>query len=126
MEEIQVMDEKDQAQRASQPVSTKLDSRALGLDVGTSRIVLADGYSDSKTHSQLNAFVAVPYSKMTASILQQNKMTHYRNGKDLYVYGSDSERFASVSNVAPRRPMQHGVLNSQEEMGQQIIRAIIE
>src|SRR5581483_8607812 len=88
-----------------------------GLDVGTSRIVLATDNSSHKAQSQLNAFVAVPYSKMTETIMQQNKMVYYRN---------DSERFASFFNAVPRRPMHHGVLNAQEMMGQQIIQSIIE
>jgi actin-like ATPase involved in cell morphogenesis len=63
---------------------------------------------------------------MTEAILQQNKMVYHRNGKELFVFGNDSERFASFFNAVPRRPMQHGVLNPQEPMGQQIIQAIIE
>jgi actin-like ATPase involved in cell morphogenesis len=102
------------------------DIQAVGLDVGTSRIVMAGGPSGHKALSQLNAFVGVPYSKMTEAILQQNKMVYHRNGKELFVFGNDSERFASFFNAVPRRPMQHGVLNPQEPMGQQIIQAIIE
>lgn len=102
------------------------ETGAIGLDIGTSRIVMADGPSNHKAQSQLNAFVAVPYSKMTETILQQNKMVHHRNGKDIYVYGNDADRFASFFNAVPRRPMQHGVLNAQEIMGQQIIQLIIE
>ncbi len=102
------------------------DVGALGLDVGTSRIVMAGGASGHKAQTQLNAFVGVPYSKMTEAILQQNNMVYHRNGKELYVFGNDSERFASFFNAVPRRPMQFGVLNPQEPMGQQIIQAIIE
>jgi len=120
------MEEKNQVPGPSDSNVTAGEAGALGLDIGTSRIVLADGPSGHKAQSQLNAFVGVPYSKMTESILQQNKMVYYRNGKDLYVYGNDSERFASFFNAVPRRPMQHGVLNAQEIMGQQIIQAIIE
>ncbi|MDX2034528.1 MAG: cell division protein FtsA [Blastocatellia bacterium] len=98
----------------------------VGLDVGTSRIVMAGGPNGHKAQTQLNAFVGVPYSKMTEAILQQNKMVYHRNGKELFVFGSDSERFASFFNAVPRRPMQLGVLNPQEPMGQQIIQAIIE
>lgn len=103
-----------------------IEAGAVGLDIGTSRIVLAGGPNGSQTQSQLNAFVSVPYAKMTENILQQNRMVHYRNGKELFVYGNDSERFASFFNAVPRRPMQRGVLNAQEAMGQQIIHAIIE
>jgi hypothetical protein len=115
----------------TKPVSTEtaLDGTevgAIGLDVGTSRIVVAGGANGHKAQAQLNAFVSVPYSKMTEAILQQNKMVYHRNGKDLYVFGNDSERFASFFSAEPRRPMQHGVMNPQEPMGQQIIQAIIE
>lgn len=99
---------------------------AVGLDIGTSRIVMAGGPNGHKGLTQLNAFVGVPYSKMTEAILQQNKMVYHRNGKELFVFGNDSERFAGFYNAIPRRPMQHGVLNPQESMGQQIIQAIIE
>ena len=102
------------------------EAGALGLDIGTSRIVLAGGSDGHKANAQLNAFVGVPYSKMTEAILQQNKMVYHRNGKELFVFGNDSERFASFFNAVPRRPMQLGVLNAQEPMGQQIIQAIIE
>ncbi len=102
------------------------DVGAIGLDIGTSRIVMAGGTSGHKAHHQLNSFVGVPYSKMTEAILQQNKMVYHRNGKELFVFGNDSERFASFFNAIPRRPMQYGVLNPQEPMGQLIIQAIIE
>jgi hypothetical protein len=105
---------------------TETEGGAVGLDIGTSRIVVAGGPNGHKALTQLNAFVGVPYSKMTEAILQQNKMVYHRNGKELFVFGSDSERFASFFNAIPRRPMQLGVLNPQEPMGQQIIQAIIE
>ncbi|MBX3279656.1 MAG: cell division FtsA domain-containing protein [Acidobacteria bacterium] len=102
------------------------DAGALGLDIGTSRIVLANGPQGTQSQSQLNAFISVPYAKLTENILQQNRMVYHRNGKELCVYGNDSERFASFFNAVPRRPMQRGVLNAHEAMGQQIIQAIIE
>ncbi len=97
---------------------------ALGLDVGTSRIVLAGGINGHRAHSQLNAFVEVPYSKMTEASLLQNSVLYHRNGKMLFVYGNDSDKFSTA--FMPRRPMQHGVLNPQEPMGQEMIQAIIE
>lgn len=120
------MEEKTRVSESSDSHTTSSESNALGLDVGTSRIVLAQGTNGQQSSSHLNAFLAVPFSKMTETILQQNKMSYYRNGKDLYIYGNDSERFASVFNAIPRRPMQQGVLNAQEVMGQQIIKSILE
>jgi nucleoid DNA-binding protein len=53
------------------------ENNALGLDVGTSRLVLAGGAIDNvKTKTELNAFITVPYSKFTENILKQNKI-HY-------------------------------------------------
>jgi len=113
-------------EKKSQTVESENEGAAVGLDVGTSRIVMSGGTNGHKAQTQLNAFVGVPYSKMTEAILQQNKMVYHRNGKELFVFGTDSERFASFFNAVPRRPMQLGVLNPQEPMGQQIIQAIIE
>ena len=47
------------------------EAGALGLDIGTSRIVLAGGPNGHKAQTQLNAFVSVPYSKMTEAILSR-------------------------------------------------------
>ena len=44
----------------------------LGLDVGTSRIVVArstDRAQQSEYESQLNAFITMPYSKLAESLL---------------------------------------------------------
>lgn len=97
---------------------------AVGLDVGTSRIVLSSGSNGHKSLSQLNAFVEIPYSRMTEASLSQSNSLYRRNGKFIYVYGNDAEKFATA--FTPRRPMQHGVLNPHEPMSQEIIRSIIE
>jgi hypothetical protein len=99
---------------------------AYGLDIGTSRIVFAKGEGRNQTQSQLNAFLTVPISKMTEGILKQRKISYTKNNTSLFVYGNDSETFAGVFNVAPRRPMSHGVLNASETMGLQIIQSVIE
>jgi hypothetical protein len=107
----------------SKPIN---NAEALGLDIGTSRIVTAFGGGKIHTQSQLNAFLTVPFSKMTEGILKQRKISYLKNSSSLFVYGNDSDNFASVFNVAPRRPMAQGVLNANEAMGQQVIQSIIE
>ena len=104
------------------------DSAPLGLDVGTSRIVLARGTgSGAKTDSQLNAFVTVPYSKFTESILKQNRVSyHLDGGREISIFGNESEKFANFFNTDARRPMRHGVLNPSEENGLLVIQSIIE
>ena len=52
-------------------------------------------------------------------------MVYERNCKNIYVYGNDTDFFASFLHTDARRPMQHGVLNPQEEMSQQILQMII-
>ena len=100
----------------------------LGLDVGTSRIVLSRGTgSGTKTQTELNAFVSVPYSKFTESILKQNKVNfHLNGGREIFIFGNESEKFANFFNTDARRPMRNGVLNPSEENGLLVIQSIIE
>lgn len=126
MKNAGVLEENHQGAAAESDAPT-VKTAAFGLDVGTSRIVFADGPDREKTHTQLNAFVTVPYSKMAEDVLKQKNMIYERNGgQDLYVYGNDSDFFASFLNTVPRRPMQHGVLNPQEKKGQHMIKAIFQ
>ena len=110
------------------PAEAKNDSaaqkpNALGLDVGTSRIVVSNG--SSQTRSELNAFVAVPSSEMAENVLRQRNMVYERNCKNLYVYGNDSDFFASFLDTDARRPMQSGLLNPREDMSHKIMQLII-
>jgi nucleoid DNA-binding protein len=103
------------------------EAGALGLDIGTSRLVLAGGAIDKiKTTTQLNAFITVPYSKFTENILKQNKITYYLNGNSaIQVYGNEAGRFANVFNIEVRRPMMSGTLNPHEEQAMAVIQEII-
>jgi actin-like ATPase involved in cell morphogenesis len=120
------MEEKVQApaNKPAEVVSTK--TGAIGLDIGTSRIVMADSSAQKDSRSQLNAFVAVPSSEMAENVLKHKNMVYERNCKNLYVYGNDSNFFASFLNVEARRPMRDGLLNAQEEMSQHIMQLIIQ
>ncbi|MBL8150202.1 MAG: HU family DNA-binding protein [Blastocatellia bacterium] len=107
---------------------TQEEASFQGLDVGTSRIVLASGtFNNIKTQTQLNAFVTVPYSKFTENILKQNKIPYQLNGsKELVIFGNESEKFANSFNVEARRPMYNGLLNPNEANGWLVIQSIIE
>ncbi len=104
------------------------EGSALGLDVGTSRLVLASGTADHiKAKAELNAFITVPYSKFTESILKQNKVNYQMNGgQSLQVYGNEAARFANVFNTEVRRPMMAGMLNPAEEYSLSVMQAIIQ
>jgi hypothetical protein len=120
------MEEKTQAPAAG----TKTDQAEtkagpVGLDIGTSRVVVADGSGGDRTRTQLNAFVPVPCSEMAENMLKQRGMVYERNCKNLYVYGNDSDFFASFLDTDARRPMCSGLLNPREEMSQHMIQRII-
>jgi hypothetical protein len=100
---------------------------ALGLDVGTSRIVLASQEDEAfKFDTQLNAFVCVPFSRMTEKALTREGVPFARNGSDLLVHGNEAPRFADLLNSETRRPMTQGVLNPAEPESVPVMRQIVE
>ena len=98
----------------------------LGLDVGTSRIVVARN-TDKKYHYEtcLNAFLTLPYSKLAESLLQRENVFHEVHGEELVVAGDDAQRFAEVFHAETRRPMRNGVLNPREPYALAVVRQII-
>jgi nucleoid DNA-binding protein len=120
------MDKKHEKEANTETVQP--EGSALGLDIGTSRLVLASGSPDIfKTSTELNAFITVPFSKFTESILKQNKITYQLNGGvALQVYGNEAARFANVFNTEVRRPMMGGTLNPTEDYSLPVISAIIQ
>jgi hypothetical protein len=93
----------------------KNNSSAIGLDVGTSRIVAArQAEQGFQFQEQLNAFVSIPYSKMTESVLQKEAIPHSVDGTQIIVHGNESQRFADLLRMETRRPMDRGFLNPQE------------
>ena len=97
----------------------------LGLDVGTSRIVVARGMDQPHYESELNAFITLPYSRLAESLLQREGVFHEVSGGELVVSGNDAQRFAEVFHVETRRPMLRGVLNPQESHSLAVMRGII-
>ena len=98
----------------------------VGLDVGTSRIVVAR--TDEKKYrfqSQLNAFITLPYSKLAENLLMREGVFHEVTGDEIVVAGDDAQKFAEVFHVETRRPMARGVLNPQEPHSLSVMRRII-
>jgi hypothetical protein len=105
-------------------MSQKMSS-PMGLDVGTSRLVVArQGAENYEFESQLNAFVHIPYSKMTENVLQKEHIPHAVEGGEMVIYGNESERLAAMLNTEIRRPMTRGVLNAGEPDSVKLIREI--
>lgn len=101
-------------------------TQPLGLDIGTSRIVVARN-AEKKYHydSQLNAFITIPYSKLAESLLRQENVFHEVKGPEIVVAGNDAQKFAEIFHVETRRPMASGVLNPHEPHSLAVIRRII-
>ncbi len=96
-------------------MSKEKQQTALGLDAGTSRIVLAKkNGADYTFDSQLNAFVRIPYSKITEGVLKKENVPYTVQASELVVHGNESERFADLLGRETRRPMRAGVLNPGE------------
>lgn len=99
---------------------------ALGLDVGTSRIVAARrSGAENSYDSQLNAFVSVPYSKITAATLLRESVPHTVEAQQILVHGNESEKFAGLLNAEIRRPMHQGVLDPKEPDSLKVTREIL-
>jgi hypothetical protein len=101
-------------------------TQPIGLDVGTSRIVVARGKDKRQEYdTQLNAFLTLPYSKLAESLLGRENVFHEVQGADIVVAGNDAEKFAEVFHVETRRPMANGVLNPDEPYSIAVVRRII-
>ncbi len=100
---------------------------AVGLDIGTSRVCLAQRVGEEfQYQTQLNAFVAIPYSKMTENVLEKENIPHTAAGSEIVVHGNESDRFADLLNVETRRTMSKGLLNPSEPASLDMLRKIVE
>ena len=104
----------------------QVNKSRLGLDVGTSRIVIARRAEDDfQYESQLNAFVTIPHSKITESVLQRENIPHTVQAGQIVVHGNESEKFAGLLNTETRRTMSQGVLDSKEPESLSMMREIL-
>jgi hypothetical protein len=98
-----------------------------GLDLGTSRIVLATMAGELPNYErQLNAFVSLPFSKILESTLQQEGILHIVEGSRILAFGNRCDEFANMFGGITRRPMSTGLLNPEEPQGLKIIGLLIE
>jgi hypothetical protein len=98
----------------------------IGLDIGTSRIVASkQSEGGDEYEAQLNAFVSIPYTKMTESSLKREAVPFAVSGDSIVVYGNESARMADLLGQEVRRPMTRGILNSSEPESLPQIEAII-
>ena len=97
-------------------------SGVKGLDMGTSRIVVARQETDqTQFESQLNAFVSLAHSRVTAKMLEREGIMHMVDGTEILAYGNRVEEFANILQGDTRRPMRTGILNPREPKSLQMI-----
>jgi hypothetical protein len=101
-------------------------TQPVGLDIGTSRIVVArNAERKYQYEAELNAFVTLPHTKLAESLLQRENVFHEVQGSEIIVAGNDAQKFAEVFHVETRRPMRQGVLNPGEAHSLAVVRRII-
>lgn len=87
----------------------------FGIDVGTSRICLARrGGGQIEYETQLNAFLSVPHSPMTESVLRKERVPHTARDGEILVLGNEAGRLAELLGMETRRTMTRGMLNPAE------------
>ncbi|HLA78494.1 MAG TPA: cell division protein FtsA [Vicinamibacteria bacterium] len=128
-----VDERKDHLWKVAQEVEERIDEldktvgHPLGIDVGTSKVVAAQKRGKAiETAWQLNAFIPVPYSRFTETILGQNEISYFREADQLVIYGTATERFANMFNAECRRPMSDGLLNPKEKAAMPVLETIIQ
>jgi hypothetical protein len=120
---------KAQEGSAQEPLEelVKTGAHPVGLDVGTSKVVAArQGTKDVACAVQLNAFIPVPYSPVTErTIQQQTEIHHFRDGGEIVIFGSATERFANMFNAETHRTMADGLINPNEKLAWPVLEQIL-
>jgi len=99
----------------------------IGLDIGSSHIVLASANNNRMTFkTDLNAFFTIPSVEVTKKTLQAHKIPFFVQGRKIFVCGYPAQEFANIFNTNIRRPIEKGLISTNEEDGFTVIRAIIE
>ncbi|ETR69845.1 MAG: hypothetical protein OMM_03655 [Candidatus Magnetoglobus multicellularis str. Araruama] len=99
----------------------------LGLDIGTSHIVVAGAQQNRIIYkSDLNAFFTVPLLEVTKKTLTAHKIPFFVRERKIFVCGYPAQDFANIFNADIRRPIKDGLLSANEEDGFTVIRSIIE
>jgi hypothetical protein len=98
----------------------------IGLDIGTTHIVLAEKKGSMiKTFLMPNAFFSVPYSSLTKQALMRDRTFFFEKNSSLYILGHSAEDFANIFRSRIKRPIENGILNPKENESETSLKAII-
>jgi len=98
----------------------------VGLDIGTTHIIVAQNKpGEIYSIRELNAFFTLPRMKFAKQILKEKEIKYYERQEQYYIIGYSAQNFANMFNLNTRRPMEEGVLSSNEDEGIKVIEAIV-
>jgi hypothetical protein len=108
-------------------VQTKKRKMAVGLDVGTSRLLSArNEASKIVLKAQRDAFLRLPGDAQTTRALKRLKVNYIKLEDGFYVVGDDAFQYAQVfPSTVLRRPMSSGMLNPAEPDAFPVLQALI-
>lgn len=100
----------------------------VGLDVGTSSIVLGENKGDFvRTVQQTNAFFTIPLNNFTrTTLINKDEIPFIEMNNQFYILGKAAEDFANTFNKETRRPMRMGLINPTEVDSIPAIHAILQ
>jgi hypothetical protein len=114
-------------QKPSRKDSQGLFEGPVGLDIGTTNIIVA--HKDDKNFKisrQLNAFVTIPSSNLTKDALVKDDVLFFEGNQKLYVMGHSAEDFADILGGTVRQPIEAGILNPKENESESVIKSFVE
>jgi len=123
----QPMDNNTSSEKAPIKKSIKTTKGPVGLDIGTSHIVVAtqdDG--NVNVTSELNAFYAVEATRMIVNTFKAQKIPFFEYEGQCYTMGYASQHFANIFHKSLRRPIYGGIVSPNEEEGIKVIQNIID
>lgn len=88
--------------------------RFVGLDVGTSRLIVARRATDKNAfiHAQRNAFLELDSSTSTLRSLKRQKVNYVEMDNRMFIVGNDAYDYGNVfPHLELKRPMQNGMLS---------------
>lgn len=98
----------------------------IGIDIGSTHIAAAQkNCQNIKNVMQLNAFFAVPYSNIIKKTLLKDNINFFNKNNQIFILGSEAEKFATMNGAEIRRPVEKGLINPDEEDAIDVIKAII-
>lgn len=116
-----------EAEPRQQEAPDRAISGPLGLDIGSSSMVVACSNGGSVvSHCQSNAFFSVPASKMTRKSLRQSGALFLETPRELFVIGAPAEDLARMQGAQVRRPIAAGLLNPREEHAAAVVTTLID